>query len=308
MLFPTHFVLNTGAQIPAIGFGTPNPMQCIHFPAKPGEVERAVETALKAGYRHIDCAAIYRNKVEVGDGFRRSGIPRSDMFITGKLWTTKHAPDDVKAALDKSLRDLGVEYLDLFLMHWPWFPLRESGVFDLVDIDAAVTYKAMEKLLSTGKARAIGVYSFTINRLTDLLSKTDIVPEVNQVAAHPYLQQHNLFNFCKSKNILIEGRRELVGVLGRRLGMDGGQLLASWGVHCGTVVLPKSVTPSRIKSNLQVKALPKDAFEELSGLERRKRFNQQSRWGFNIYEELGQNKVRKIAEDCAKDNKEKFGV
>jgi L-glyceraldehyde reductase len=111
MPIPTHFTLNTGAQIPAVGFGT--------WQAKPGEVERAVEMALKAGYRHIDCAAIYRNEAEVGDGIRRSGVPRSEIFLTGKLWNTKHAPEDVEAALDKSLQDLGVEYLDLFLMHWP---------------------------------------------------------------------------------------------------------------------------------------------------------------------------------------------
>ncbi|CAN9206724.1 unnamed protein product [Alternaria alternata] len=304
MPIPTHFTLNTGAQIPAVGFGT--------WQAKPGEVERAVETALKAGYRHIDCAAIYRNEAE--------------------LWNTKHAPEDVEAALDKSLQDLGVEYLDLFLMHWPvafngatgkWFPLRESGVFDLVDIDPATTYKAMEKLLDTGKVRAIGVSNFTIQRLNDLLSKTDVVPAVNQIEAHPYLQQPALFDVCKSKGILIEAYSplgnnqtgeprtvddELVGVLGHRLGMDGGQLLASWGIQRGTVVLPKSVTPSRIKSNMQVKELPKDAFDELSGLERHKRFNVQSRWGFDIFEELGQEQVRKIAEDCAQENKTKFTV
>jgi L-glyceraldehyde reductase len=160
-----------------------------------------------------------------------------------------------------------------------WFPLSESGVFDLVDIDPAVTYKAMEKLLSTGQVRAIGVSIFTIGRLNDLLSKVDIVPAVNQVEASPYFQQLALFDFCKSKNILIEAYSPLGnGVLGRRLGMDGGQLLATWGIQRATVVLPKSVTPSRIKSNLQVKVLPQDAFEELSALERHKRFNQQSRW------------------------------
>jgi L-glyceraldehyde reductase len=204
-----------------------------------------------------------------------------------------------------------------------WFPLSESGVFDLVDIDPAVTYKAMEKLLSTGKVRAIGVSNFIISRLNDLLSKVDIVPAVNQVEAYPYLQQLALFDLCKSKNILIEAYSplgnnqtgeprtvddELVGVLGRRLGMDGGQLLATWGIQRGTVVLPKSVTPSRIKSNLQVKKLPQDAFEELSALERHKRFNQQSRWGFGIFEELGGRKVRKIAEDCAIENRVKFTV
>lgn len=196
-------------------------------------------------------------------------------------------------------------------------------MFDLVDIDPATTYKAMEKLLDTGKVRAIGVSNFNIQRLNDLLSKTDVVPAVNQIEAHPYLQQPALFDVCKSKGILIEAYSplgnnqtgeprtvddELVGVLGHRLGMDGGQLLASWGIQRGTVVLPKSVTPSRIKSNMQVKELPKDAFDELSGLERHKRFNVQSRWGFDIFEELGQEQVRKIAEDYAQENKTKFTV
>jgi diketogulonate reductase-like aldo/keto reductase len=111
MPLPQHFTLNTGAAIPAIGFGT--------WQAAPGEVSAAVETALRSGYRHIDCAAIYRNEPEVGEGIRRSGVPRSEIFITGKLWNTAHAENDVEAALDKSLKDLGVEYLDLWLMHWP---------------------------------------------------------------------------------------------------------------------------------------------------------------------------------------------
>ncbi|KAF2106531.1 NADP-dependent oxidoreductase domain-containing protein [Lophiotrema nucula] len=306
MPLPSHFTLNTGAQIPAVGFGT--------WQAAPNEVERAVEVALKAGYRHIDCAAIYRNEAEVGEGIRKSGIPRSEIFITGKLWNTKHAPEDVESALDKTLADLGTEYLDLFLMHWPvafksgskWFPLKEDGVFDLADIDPASTYSAMEKRLQKGKVRAIGVSNFTINRLNDLLGKTKVVPAVNQVEAHPYLQQTELLDFCKPKNILIEaysplGNNQtgeprtvddaLVGVLGQRLGMDGGQLLASWGIQRGTVVLPKSVTSHRIKSNLQVKELPKDSFKELIGLERHKRFNVQARWGFDIFEELGEEVV-----------------
>jgi diketogulonate reductase-like aldo/keto reductase len=112
MSLPTHFTLNTGVKIPTVGFGT--------WQAKPLEVENAVEVALKQGYRHIDCAAIYRNETEVGNGIRKSGVPREEIFITGKLWNTKHAPEDVEPALNKTLKDLGVEYLDLYLMHWPW--------------------------------------------------------------------------------------------------------------------------------------------------------------------------------------------
>jgi diketogulonate reductase-like aldo/keto reductase len=106
------FTLNTGAKIPAVGFGT--------WQAKPLEVERAVEAALRCGYRHIDCAAIYRNESEVGEGIKRSGVNREDIFITGKLWNTNHRPEDVERVLDKSLADLGTDYVDLFLMHWPW--------------------------------------------------------------------------------------------------------------------------------------------------------------------------------------------
>lgn len=340
MTLPNSFLLNTGARIPAVGFGT--------WQAKPGEVEQAVEIALRAGYRHIDCASIYKNEREVGQGINDSGVARSDIFITGKLWNTKHSPEDVEDALNESLKDLDTEYLDLYLMHWPVyvsphlficecltpkarafksgsvrFPIDADGVFQLEDIDPAVTYSAMEQLLKTGKVRAIGVSNFTQKRLEDLLSKTNIVPAVNQIEAHPYLQQPDLLHFCQRKGIQIAAYSPLgnnqtgeprtvddpqVAEIAARLEFDIGQLLYSWAVQRGTVVLPKSVTPTRITSNLRVTTIPEAEMSTLNGLERSKRYNWQSRWGYDIFQELGEQEIARIARESGPENLMKFSV
>ena len=198
-------------------------------------------------------------------------------------------------------------------------------MFALADIDPAITWAAMEKLVASGKVKAIGVSNFTVKRLDKLISATttNIVPAVNQVEAHPYLQQPELFKFCQSKGIVVAaysplGNNQtgeprtvddpLVKQLGDRLGLDGGQLLASWGVQRGTVVLPKSVTPSRIQSNFKVSELPAEVFEQLNSLERNKRFNWQTRWGFDIFQELGDEEAKRVAQESAEENKVKFTV
>ncbi|KAI5364019.1 putative aldo/keto reductase, aldo-keto reductase, NADP-dependent oxidoreductase [Septoria linicola] len=311
-----YFTLNTGAKIPAVGFGT--------WQAAPHEVENAVEEALKQGYRHIDGAAIYQNENEVGAGIRKSGVPRDQIFLTGKLWNTKHRPEDVEAALDKSLKDYGTDYLDLYLIHWPvafksgdkFFPLNDEGIFSIdeeyqQDDKLAETYNAMVKLLSTGKVKAVGVSNFNKRRLEHLLTKTSTVPAVNQIEAHPYLQQPELFEYCKSKGIVVEAYSPLgnnqtgeprtvddpkVHEVAKAVSNDPGAVLAAWGVQRGQVVLPKSVTPSRIAANLKVKELPKEHFEALNA------------WGVDIFEEGLGDDFEKIAKEAAAENKQKFKV
>lgn len=204
-----------------------------------------------------------------------------------------------------------------------FFPLDRNGIFELADFDPAVTWKAMESLLQTGKTKAIGVSNFNVRRLKLLLREASIVPAINQIEAHPYLQQPTLFNFCKTHNIQVAAYSPLghnqtgeprtvddakVHQIAESMGMDPGQVLVSWGVQRGTVVLPKSVTPSRIASNLKDEILPDDIMAELNALERGKRFNFPARWGVDVFDEAGTDVVRKIAKEAGEENKTKFTV
>lgn len=324
MALNRSFTLNTGARIPAVGFGT--------WQAAPKEVEKAVETALKAGYRHIDCAAIYRNETEVGAGIKKSGVPRDEIFITTKLWNTKHESyEDAEAGLNKSLKDLGVDSVDLYLIHWPvqfasgerWFPLDDAGVFKASHTDVVKVWQIMEKLLATGKTKAIGVSNFNVGRLKQVLASCKVKPAANQIEIHPYLVQPELIDFCEKENILLEAYSPLgnnqtgepktlddaeVHAIGKELGLDPGQVLVSWGVQRGWVVLPKSVTEKRIVSNFQDKELPDSAMQRLDALSRHKRFNFPARWGIDIFDERDESELQKIAKESGEENKTKFSV
>jgi glycerol 2-dehydrogenase (NADP+) len=239
----TLFKLNTGATIPALGLGT--------WQSPEGQVKKAVSHAIQAGYRHIDCAYCYANEAEVGEGIKEglaaAGISRSELFITTKLWCTYHTR--VEENLNKSLKDLGLDYVDLYLMHWPVamnpngnhdrFPKHPDGSRDLVlERKHVDTYKDMEKLLSGGKVKAIGVCNYSKKYLEELLPQISVVPAVNQIENHPLLPQQEIVDLCKEKGILITAYSPL-GSTGSPLMQDDHvvKLAKDKGVSPGCILL-----------------------------------------------------------------------
>ncbi|KAK9364686.1 NADP-dependent oxidoreductase domain-containing protein [Lipomyces kononenkoae] len=262
------FQLNDGNVIPALGLGT--------WQSPDKEVYEAVLIALKTGYRHIDAAFCYGNEVPVGRAIKDSGVSRESIFLTSKLWSTGHTR--VAEDLDASLNNLGVDYLDLYLMHWPvtlnpkgnhpLFPTTTTGARDLLPEEEwsyVKTWAAMQALLKTGKVKSIGVANFSIHHLEQLASAptTTVVPAVNQVEMHPYNPQEKLVKFCNEKGIHLTAysplgstsaplqEEAIVKAVAERLGKSAAQVLISWAIWRGTSVIPKSVTPSRIASNFE---------------------------------------------------------
>ncbi|KAI9017419.1 NADP-dependent oxidoreductase domain-containing protein [Gaertneriomyces semiglobifer] len=281
--------LNTGAEIPTVALGT--------WKSEPGKVGAAVKTAIEAGYRHIDGALIYQNEKEVGEAlkqvFANGTAKREDLFYTSKLWNTFHRPELVAKGLEASLRDLGIDYLDLYLMHWPvafkpdgeLLPKDKSPNEYVDSIDYVETWKAMEKLVDSGKVKAIGVCNFDIPRLEKLLASAIITPAVLQVELHPYLPQPKLIEFCKKHGIVVEAyaplgsggnpsvlKDPIIGEIAKKHGKDVGQIVLSWGVQRGTVVLPKSVHEERIKSNHAIVDLTEEDMAKINNIKERHRF------------------------------------
>ncbi|OAA53565.1 Aldo/keto reductase [Cordyceps fumosorosea ARSEF 2679] len=249
------FTLNTGDKIPAIGLGT--------WQSKPHEVRAAVEAALRAGYRHIDTAAAYGNESEVGAGIKASGVPRDQVWLTTKLNVTDHKR--VAAALDDSLAKLGVEYVDLYLMHWPASVIPgQKAVYD--DWNFVNTWSEMQKLVGTGKVRNIGVSNFAIKNLEILLNDPSCktTPAVNQIELHPCNPSPKLVAYATDKGIYSTGYSCLgstnsplytnatLKALAEAKGKTVQQVLLVWGIQKGWSVIPKSVTPARIQANFDI--------------------------------------------------------
>ncbi len=240
MNIKTTIKLNNGTKIPILGLGvwqTPNGKVC----------EEAVLAALSAGYRHIDTAAIYENEESVGNAIRKSNITRKEIFATTKLWNDDH--DNAENALNKSLKKLRLDYIDLYLMHYPVTERNSS-------------WKILEKIYKSGKAKAIGVSNFTIRHLKELVESSDVIPAINQVEFHPYLYQKELLDFCNGKGIKLEAYSPLTHgeklndtklvEIAKKYNKSTAQVLIKWGLQHGLIVIPKSSKKERIIENSSV--------------------------------------------------------
>jgi len=288
----TRLPLNNGRGLmPALGFGTLIPDKA--------ETITATRYALEAGFRHFDCAERYRNEREVGEalqtGLAAGGIAREEIFVTTKLWNTNHRPERVEPAFDASLDRLGLDHLDLYLIHTP-FAFQPGDEQDPRDQNGSViydnevtlldTWRAMESLVNHGRCRAIGLSDINLDILLSIYESARIKPAVVQVESHPYLPETELLEFCKEKGVVLLAFAPLghgmkpgllddpvVSAIAARVGKTPAQVLLAWAVHRGTALLTTPRTAARARENFDISVLPEDAFNEINRIETRQRLN-----------------------------------
>lgn len=283
---------NNTIQMPVLGFGTLIP--------DAAETISATIAALKAGFRHFDCAERYRNESAVGEalqaGLAAEGISREEIFVTTKLWNTNHRADRVEAAFQASLNRLGVTYLDLYLIHTPFAfqpgeeqdPRDENGnvIYDR-EVTLLDTWRAMENLVDSGRCKAIGLSDISLSELLPIYEAARIKPAVVQVESHPYLPETGLLEFCKEKGIVFLAFAPLghgikPGPLGdpavlsvaARVGKTPAQVLLAWAIQRGTALLTTPRTAARAQENFNITFLPQDAFDKINSIQTRQRFNE----------------------------------
>jgi 2,5-diketo-D-gluconate reductase A len=259
----TSLTFNNGVEIPQVGFGV--------FLVPSEETKAAVSSALETGYRHIDTAKIYGNEEAVGEAIAESSVAREDIFVTTKCWNDDQGYDAARKAFDASMQRLGLDYLDLYLIHWP-VPSQDRYV---------ETWKAFESLYSEGRVRAIGVSNFQPAHLRRLFDETDIVPAINQIELHPWLQQRELRAFHAEHGIITEAWSPLaaggdflddptIATIAKKHEVSPAQVILRWHLDLGNVIIPKSVNPSRMASNMDLFGfqLDEDDHADIAGLDK----------------------------------------